>query len=333
MLESLVSKVSSMNNSIPLQSRETEIILEQLQEERREGDVERMRHYERRNGSEIDCDHDSGSFQVEVANHEETANTSPGKNDRRISNQAAENFPRNIPEYDELGDELRAATSEAKSTISSLFSRFFSKISNSTENNDTNSAQKNRLKIARKSGRIIRNFGGVLAKSATDTLGFWVGLGFDDDGEEEELEVEDSSGRGVANADRKRVRQQMNDNQDSEYDRFYARNDNFIDRSYDNNLLIGPSSIDIDVAVDELTMKTDESVSNLQLDPPVDPGPLKDSRDLDDSKSSVTCTDTIAADKEENMQNGEMLSDQNREVVVSGEGDPESLKSDKNELD
>ena len=42
------------------------------------------------------------------------------------------------------------------------------------------SAQKKRVKFARTSGRLLRNIGGALAKSATDTLGFWVGLGFDE---------------------------------------------------------------------------------------------------------------------------------------------------------
>ena len=55
------------------------------------------------------------------------------------------------------------------------------------------SAQKKRVKFARTSGRLLRNIGGALAKSATDTLGFWVGLGFD---EIEVVEDDDVRGRG-----------------------------------------------------------------------------------------------------------------------------------------
>lgn len=46
------------------------------------------------------------------------------------------------------------------------------------------SAQQKRVKFARTSGKALRNVGRNLMKSASDALGFWVGLGFD------EIEIE-----------------------------------------------------------------------------------------------------------------------------------------------
>jgi hypothetical protein len=72
-----------------------------------------------------------------------------------------------------------------------------SKITNSDKNKKQKikpgTAQQKRVNLARQSGRAIRDMGGALAKTAADTLGFWVGLGFDE--VEIEEEVRDSKRR------------------------------------------------------------------------------------------------------------------------------------------
>ena len=59
------------------------------------------------------------------------------------------------------------------------------------------SAQQKRLKFARTSGKAIRTVGRNIMKSASDALGFWVGLGFDEielDGEKDiDIEIVDEN--------------------------------------------------------------------------------------------------------------------------------------------
>ena len=184
--------------------------------------------------------------------------------DRRMTSQITEKTPRNVPPYDGIGEELKAATSEAKSTVSSFFSKILNNLSNTAETDDINLAQKNRIKMARKSGRIIRNFGGVLARSATDTLGFWVGLGFDAE-EEEENDV-DLRSRGGVSGERKSTGERDvstgdGDSRDkSAYDHenqillLPANSDNLSER-FDEILLIAKDAAPADISL------TDQSVS------------------------------------------------------------------------
>jgi hypothetical protein len=52
------------------------------------------------------------------------------------------------------------------------------------------SAQQKRVKFARTSGKALRNVGRNIMKSASDALGFWVGLGFDEIEIEGETDIE-----------------------------------------------------------------------------------------------------------------------------------------------
>lgn len=60
------------------------------------------------------------------------------------------------------------------------------------------SAQQKRVKFARTSGKAIRTVGRNIMKSASDALGFWVGLGFDeieieDENDNDDIEIEDEN--------------------------------------------------------------------------------------------------------------------------------------------
>ena len=134
-----------------------------------------------------------------------------------------ENIPEGVPQSDSIGDELISAATEIKSTVTTFFSNLITELSeelddgrddnikdddnnNSNDNNiggnsdidtydknniirdqtidnERKNAQENRLKRARQSGRFLRNFGGLLVKSTVNTLGFWVGLGFEENGD------------------------------------------------------------------------------------------------------------------------------------------------------
>ena len=155
-----------------------------------------------------------------------------------------ENIPEGVPQSDSIGDELISAATEIKSTVTTFFSNLITELSeelddgrddnikdddnnNSNDNNiggnsdidtydknniirdqtidnERKNAQENRLKRARQSGRFLRNFGGLLVKSTVNTLGFWVGLGFEDDGHENQNENEKGNGGGNRNRNRNR---------------------------------------------------------------------------------------------------------------------------------
>jgi hypothetical protein len=76
------------------------------------------------------------------------------------------------------------------------------------------SEQEERIELARKSGRLLRGVSGALVKTASNTLGFWVGLGFEEEGEK--------IGRNRRIAD-------------DGYDDSYNSDDDYRNRNYGNN--------------------------------------------------------------------------------------------------
>jgi hypothetical protein len=97
---------------------------------------------------------------------------------------------------DEENDDIEGPISSFFSNIMENISRQGSeesdgKIADSEKNKKKKikpgTAQQKRVNLARQSGRAIRDIGGALAKTAADTLGFWVGLGFDEVEIEEEV--------------------------------------------------------------------------------------------------------------------------------------------------
>ena len=187
-----MEKVTSINSCVSLQVIRPDIVSDELEAERQKSNDKAVRY-----DSSVSDDRDRNVYsQAETKEDIDLDNI-----ERKMTGRISVDTPRNVPHYDGIGEELRAATTEAKSTVTSFFSKILNNLSNTAGTDDINLAQKNRIKMARKSGRIIRNFGGVLAKSATDTLGFWVGLGFDDEEEEEEGEKEEEKEAELSNRD------------------------------------------------------------------------------------------------------------------------------------
>ena len=186
-----MEKVTSINSCVSLQVIRPDIVSDELEAERQKSNDKAVRY-----DSSVSDDRDRNVYSQAETKEDVDLDNIEGKMTGRISDDT----PRNVPHYDGIAEELRAATTEAKSTVTSFFSKILNNLSNTAGTDDINLAQKNRIKMARKSGRIIRNFGGVLAKSATDTLGFWVGLGFDDE-EEEEGEKEEEKEAELSNRD------------------------------------------------------------------------------------------------------------------------------------
>ena len=231
------------------------VAMKEVELERQKNDDKEVARYEENDYEGSSRNSNSKKVNIDDVNFDDT--------DREMTSQITENTPRNVPPYDGIGEELKAATSEAKSTVSSFFSKILNNLSNTAETDDINLAQKNRIKMARKSGRIIRNIGGVLVRSATDTLGFWVGLGFDAE-EEEENEV-DLRSRGGVSGERKSKREDVStgdgDSRDkSAYDHekqillLPANSDNLSER-FDEILLIAKDAAPADISL------TDQSVS------------------------------------------------------------------------
>lgn len=139
----------------------------------------------------------SGASKGDSSDKREVAESSSEKRAYRQSNEE----PRSRKEEDVENENVNLEDS-----ISSFFTNVMNNISGqdrvkSDINNMANpekkkkqriklgSAQQKRVDLARQSGQAIRDMSGALAKTATDTLGFWVGLGYD------ELEVVEDEGR------------------------------------------------------------------------------------------------------------------------------------------
>ena len=130
------------------------------------------------------------------------------------SPEVIENQPAETKEEEEDGDE------EKEDRVNMFFSKVANLIAPPNNNDNDNgddgddgdtviagnktirrtkigSAQQKRIKFARTSGKALRNVGRNLMKTASDALGFWVGLGFDEmevEGEvETDVEVVDKS--------------------------------------------------------------------------------------------------------------------------------------------
>ena len=223
------------------------VAMKEVELERQKNDDKEVARYEENDYEGSSRNSNSKKVNIDDVNFDDT--------DREMTSQITENTPRNVPPYDGIGEELKAATSEAKSTVSSFFSKILNNLSNTAETDDINLAQKNRIKMARKSGRIIRNIGGVLVRSATDTLGFWVGLGFDAE-EEEENEV-DLRSRGGVSGERKSKREDVSTGDGGSRDKsaYDHEKQTLLLPANSDNLLIAKD------AIAEYSSLTDQSVS------------------------------------------------------------------------
>jgi hypothetical protein len=130
-------------------------------------------------------------------------NRAQGNSEKRRYQQSDEEKRSRIEEKEDEGN----VNDDVEGPISSFFSNIMDNISgkdneeidNKIANSEKNkklkikpgTAQQKRVNLARQSGRALRGMGGALAKTAADTLGFWVGLGFD----EVEVEVTDEKMR------------------------------------------------------------------------------------------------------------------------------------------
>lgn len=162
------------------------------------------------------------------------------------------------------------ATSDTSQSRSRFFNSFFSRITglsdieqtypqsidsknedkrdgrnSNKENKKENREQEKRLRLARRSGRILGGLGKVLVKSVTDTVGFWVGLGlFDDD---DDSDNNGDSYNEESSSYRKRYVIDNNDGYDQSYNKYDDfRNRNYNNKNKNNQLITDCNTIDMD---------------------------------------------------------------------------------------
>lgn len=135
------------------------------------------------------------------------------KKSKLNSPEVLENEEAKEAEKEEKGEEEEEEEEEKEDRVNVFFSKVANLIAppddnnnNENENGDDGddviaenrtirktkigSAQQKRVKFARTSGKALRNVGRNIMKSASDALGFWVGLGFDEMEIEGETDVE-----------------------------------------------------------------------------------------------------------------------------------------------
>lgn len=146
--------------------------------------------------------------------------------DRKLSNVSNYNKKARSNANDNVdsGKELNPVPKELKFSVLSVIAKVINKVS---ATGAALSEQEERIEIARKSGRILRGVRGALVKSASDTLGFWVGLGFEEEGE-------GRSRRGRVN--------------DDGYDDAYSSDDDYRNRNYGNNGSNNDSEADVNTS-------------------------------------------------------------------------------------
>ena len=141
------------------------------------------------------------------------------KKSKSNSPEVRENEKVEETEKEEKGEEEEEDEDEKEDRVNVFFSKVANLIAppNNNNNNDENengddgddviagnktirktkvgSAQQKRVKFARTSGNALRNVGRNIMKSASDALGFWVGLGFDEieiEGGETDIKIVDN---------------------------------------------------------------------------------------------------------------------------------------------
>jgi hypothetical protein len=183
-LESLTVKMSSVSSTLAARIESASEVLRKDEKTVHQNEINRK--------EEISVKTDRVASTSRVESGDERAGSS--SSEKRRYQQSDEEL-RSRKEEEEKNDD------DVEGPISSFFSNIMDNISGQgSEDSDskmTNSdkskkqkikpgtAQQKRVNLARQSGRAIRDMGGALAKTAADTLGFWVGLGFD------EVEIED----------------------------------------------------------------------------------------------------------------------------------------------
>jgi hypothetical protein len=157
-----------------------------------------------RNTSSKDVSTDSRDIDRKLSNISNDA-----KKDRSSSNDVKKDRSSTYSDRNSNSDSGRQSRGFS---VLSLISKVINKVSTTGA---ALSEQEERIELARKSGRLLRGVSGALVKTASNTVGFWVGLGFEEEGEK--------TGRKRRIAD------------DAGYDDAYSRDDDYRNRNFGNN--------------------------------------------------------------------------------------------------